>query len=117
MDRRMDFPRFKIVESDNELSLYARALALPIRIAILRILIEEGCWINHDVFLQMPFPAAIGENHLKALAKLGIVSTKIYNRNKYYSINKDVFQKMVRSFSHLFEYYHQKPANQEIENL
>lgn len=101
----MDFRKLNIVDTDNELSHFARALALPIRISIVRILIINGDWVSPDVFGELEKGKVTIDRHLKALIYLNIIKEKHYNRKTYYAINEDVFIKISEEFIALFNFF------------
>jgi predicted transcriptional regulator len=101
----MEFRKLTISDSDNELSHFARALALPVRISIVRILIINGTWVGPDVFAELELGTVTVDKHLKAMLYLNIIKEKHYNRKVYYSINDEVFQKISTEFNALFNFW------------
>jgi len=101
----MDFKRLNVVDTDNELSHFARALALPVRISIVRILIINGDWVGPDVFAELEKGKVTIDRHLKAMLYLNIIKEKHYNRKTYYAINEDVFIKISEEFIGLFDFF------------
>ncbi|EHQ27564.1 ArsR family transcriptional regulator [Mucilaginibacter paludis] len=101
----MNFEKLTIVESDSELSNFARALAIPVRIAIIRILIINGTWVAPDVFAELQLGTVTIDRHLKAMVLLKIIKEKHYNRKIYYSINEAIFIKISNEFMALFNFF------------
>jgi hypothetical protein len=98
----LDIPKIEIKESDEELARYARSLAWPIRISIIRILNEHDIPISLDVFVSnSEFRWAISR-HLTELKKLGLLNQEMINRKAYYSLNKETFNKYGFDFNTLF---------------
>ncbi|WP_295654756.1 hypothetical protein [uncultured Mucilaginibacter sp.] len=101
----MDFDNIKILESDIELSHFARAIAIPVRISMIRLIIAQGTWVSHDVFSVIGLGPVTIERHLKAMVHLGLIKEKHYNRKTSYNINEEVFLKMAGEFTELFDFF------------
>jgi len=98
----IDIPKIEINSSDDDLARYARSIAWPIRVSILRILSEHENSISLDIFVSnSEFRWAISR-HLTELRKLGLLNQELINRKAYYSINKEAFEKMGLDFKMLF---------------
>jgi len=98
----MDIPKIEITTSDDQLAGYARIIAWPIRISILRILNKQEDPVSLDVFVSnSEFRWAISR-HLTELKKMGLLHQEMINRKAYYSIKKDAFEKMGSDFKMLF---------------
>jgi len=98
----MDIPKIEITTSDDQLAEYARIIAWPIRISILRILNMQEDPVSLDVFVSnSEFRWAISR-HLTELKKMGLLHQEMINRKAYYSIKKDAFEKMGSDFKMLF---------------
>jgi hypothetical protein len=90
----------------EELSSFSRALSLPVRISILKIIIEKGGgWVSHEAFNCLDLTIVTRDRHLRALAELKLLETIHHNGTICYRINKLVFNKMVNEFNHLFDKY------------
>ncbi|MBW4891052.1 ArsR family transcriptional regulator [Mucilaginibacter sp. HMF5004] len=101
----MDFNEIKITETDNELSNFARAIAIPIRVSIIRAILLNGPWVSPDVFVNLGLNPVTRERHLKSMVFSGIVKEKHHNRKTYYSIDEQGFFKLVNEFDDLFSYF------------
>jgi DNA-binding transcriptional ArsR family regulator len=98
----IEIPKIEINNTDDELARYARAIAWPIRVSILRILCDHENPISLDVFVSnSEFRWAISR-HLTELKKMGLLHQEMINRKAYYSINKETFKKMGLDFKMLF---------------
>ncbi len=95
--------KHSFTENEIELSHFARALALPIRIAIITKLVLEGDWAPVEAFQDINMTPVCRDNHLKALLELGILKDKHYDRKRYFAIDEDCFLKMRGEFNWLFE--------------
>ena len=62
----------KELEANVELARYCRALALPVRIRILRMLIREHCMFG-DLSKRIPLAQSTISQHMKILANAGLV--------------------------------------------
>ena len=50
---------------DNKMAKYAKALAHPVRVAILQILIKQPSWICGDIVDELPLSQSTVSQHLK----------------------------------------------------
>jgi hypothetical protein len=98
----MDIPKIEINNNDIELAQYARSIAWPIRVSVLRILSENERPISLDVFAaNSEFRWGISR-HLIELRKLGLVNKEMINSKAYYSLNKEMFNKIGFDLNMLF---------------
>ncbi|HMG11172.1 MAG TPA: helix-turn-helix domain-containing protein [Mucilaginibacter sp.] len=89
--------------NDNELSQFARALALPVRVFIVRTIIENGFSINRDALYTTSFNIETINKHVSELRSLGLIKANGVKGNITYSIEQSWFEQMSIRFSSLFE--------------
>jgi transcriptional regulator with XRE-family HTH domain len=89
--------------NDNELSQFARALALPVRVFIVRTIIENGFSINRDALYTTSFNTETINKHVSELRALGLIKANGAKGNITYSIEQNWFEQMSIRFSSLFE--------------
>jgi ArsR family transcriptional regulator len=75
---------------------FAKALAHPARIAILKSLAEKRECICGDLVLDLPLAQSTVSQHLKALKKLGLIRGSIDGPRSRYCVDWNVFEKYQR---------------------
>jgi ArsR family transcriptional regulator len=91
-------PRPK-ARGDEELARYAKALAHPARVAILRMLIARGECICGQIVEGMPLAQATVSQHLKVLKDSGLVQGEVDGPRVCYCVDPKVvkrFQELVQ---------------------
>ena len=108
------FPEFTI-----SLSLMAKALSHPARIAILKILADHGRINAMDFQRVIPLSKATISHHLRALKKGHFVVEETKGQEVIYQLNRANFGFMALSFTHLFdlELDSKCPINEEIYRI
>ena len=94
-----DFPT-----KDVQLSEYAKAIAHPARIAILRTLAERREVIVGDLVLDLPIAQATVSQHLKALKEIGLIKGRIDGPRSLYTVNWKNYERFKSLFHHLEKY-------------
>lgn len=89
--------------NDSELSRFARVLALPVRVFIIRTIIENGFSINREALHATNFNAETINKHVSELRSLGLIKANGAKGNITYSIEQNWFKQMSVRFSALFE--------------
>lgn len=74
---------------DNRLAKYAKALAHPGRIAILKLLIQKNACICGDIVNELPLSQSTVSQHLKELKAAGLIKGDIDGAKVCYCINPD----------------------------
>lgn len=92
----------KFDADDNELSNFAKTLALPVRVAIVRIIIKHGNNTPKEKLLNLPVNQATINKHISELRTLKIIKQYGLKDALFYSIEQDIFTKMNAMFSMLF---------------
>lgn len=90
-------------DSDKELSNFAKALALPVRVAIIRIIIEHNNVVKREMLYEIPFNIETINKHVAELKNLGILKVYGIKGNVNYSIDENLFDQMAYRFSVLFK--------------
>jgi len=101
----MGFPKEFFDKDIEQLSSFSRALSLPVRISILKVLIKKSDWVNQDEFTRLDLTIVTRDRHLRALTELKLIENIHQNGTVYYRINKPVFSRMVNEFTQLFDLY------------
>lgn len=75
-------------EKDKKLAMYAKAMAHPARIAILRLLLAKQACICGDIVEELPLSQSTVSQHLKELKEAGLVQGEIEGVRVCYCINQ-----------------------------
>lgn len=73
---------------DNRLAIYAKALAHPARIAILKLLIKRQACMCGDMVDELPISQSTVSQHLKELKQAGLIKGDIEGAKVCYCINE-----------------------------
>lgn len=101
-----------ISPGDLALSNFVKALALPVRICIVRYIIENSNAVKREQLAEIPYNRLTVNQHVNELKHLGIINSQTQNRETIYSVNEPVFIKMSKCFLNLFA-----PIRQDVEEL
>ena len=91
------------VNSQEELAKFAKALAHPTRIEILRLLSTQSCCFTGDLVEVLPIAQSTISQHLKELKKAGLIQGEIDPPKIKYCINKKNWSKAKLLFASFFE--------------
>lgn len=83
-----------ITPADEELAGFTRALGHPIRVAIVRHLLEQGESVCTDLSDVVPLAHSTTMQHLKVLKEAGLVSTGRCGRNVLYCVNPEALRQL-----------------------
>lgn len=89
-------------QQQNQMALWAKAMAHPARIAIIQHLLQTKSCICNDLVDVLPLAQATISQHLKELKAAGIIQGEIDGTKVCYCINPEVWQQMQESLSTLF---------------
>jgi ArsR family transcriptional regulator, arsenate/arsenite/antimonite-responsive transcriptional repressor len=81
---------------------FAKALAHPARIAILKQLAERSTCVCGELVEALPLAQATVSQHLKELKNTGLIKGELAGTKSCYCIDWDVFEAMTGQFDHLF---------------
>jgi predicted transcriptional regulator len=87
--------------ADNELANFAKALALPVRIAIIRTIINNGNFITKENFYNIPYAHETIAKHIAELRTLGIIKASGYKGNMKYGLDEGLFYHMSNKLTSL----------------
>ncbi len=76
-----------ITAADEELAGLTRALGHPIRVAIVRYLLEQGESVCTDLSEVVPLAHSTTMQHIKVLKEAGLLSAERCGRNVLYCVN------------------------------
>jgi DNA-binding transcriptional ArsR family regulator len=86
---------------DNRIASYAKALAHPARVAILRILAKKQACMCGDIVEELPLSQSTVSQHLKELKTAGLIKGDIEGAKVCYCIDEKEWenaQKIMQSF-------------------
>ncbi len=92
----------KIVEN-QDLALFAKALAHPTRIQILKMLECQSCCYTGDMVDVLPIAQSTISQHLKELKNAGLIQGEINPPKIKYCINRTNWDKAKHLFAAFFE--------------
>jgi DNA-binding transcriptional ArsR family regulator len=90
---------------DNRLSKYAKALAHPARVAILKILLKRNSCICGDIVEELPLSQSTVSQHLKELKEAGLIKGEIEGVKICYCIDDVEWKKARQVLDELFGTY------------
>ena len=88
---------------DTEMSAFAKALALPVRVAIIRLIVENGNSIPKEKILSLPGHPEMVSKHVAELRALKIIKQSGAKGRMFYSIDQELFDKMIGLFTIFFK--------------
>ncbi|HUR64928.1 MAG TPA: metalloregulator ArsR/SmtB family transcription factor [Chitinophagaceae bacterium] len=93
----------EFAQKEQELSAFAKAMAHPARIAILKVLAQRNECICGDIVELLPLAQSTVSQHLKELKLAGLVEGTIDGPRSCYCINWKAFEKFNAEFNTLFD--------------
>jgi DNA-binding transcriptional ArsR family regulator len=78
---------------ENQIAGYARALAHPARVAILKLLLKKQTCICGEIVDELPLSQSTVSQHLKELKKAGLIKGEIEGVKTCYCLNETEWQK------------------------
>jgi len=87
----------------EQLALFAKALAHPTRITILKHLEKQSCCFTGDLVDVLPIAQSTVSQHLKELINAGLIQGEIKPPRIKYCINKENWEKASQLFKELFD--------------
>ncbi|MGV3503493.1 MAG: ArsR/SmtB family transcription factor [Adhaeribacter sp.] len=91
--------------ADVSVANYAKALAHPARIAILRLLLERKACICGDIVEELPLSQSTVSQHLKELKEAGLIKGDISGTKICYCIDPQAWQQARQLLEGLFAQY------------
>jgi ArsR family transcriptional regulator len=83
-----------ITRADEELAGLTRALGHPIRVAIVRYLLEQGESVCTDLSVVVPLAHSTTMQHIKVLKEAGLLSAGRCGRNVLYCVNPEALRQL-----------------------
>jgi DNA-binding transcriptional ArsR family regulator len=96
---------------DNRIARYAKALAHPARVAILRILAKKQACMCGDIVEELPLSQSTVSQHLKELKAAGLIKGDIEGARVCYCIDEKEWenaQKVMQGFFGTHEPFREK---------
>ena len=90
-------------EEQKDTARFAKALAHPVRIAILELLNSEACCFHGDMAQEIPIAKSTLSQHLKELKKAGLIQGDITPPSTKYCINRENWMKAKSLLNIVFE--------------
>ena len=88
---------------DNRIARYAKALAHPARVAILRFLINKRSCVCGDIVDELPLAQSTVSQHLKELKEAGLIQGEIEGKRVCYCIDPKEWERAKRSLAELMD--------------
>lgn len=79
----------KYTMDEEQLAVYAKALAHPVRVQIMKILNSQSCCYTGDLADNIPLAQSTISQHLKALKDAGLIQGEIIPPKVKYCLNKE----------------------------
>lgn len=93
---------------DNKIASYAKALAHPARVAILKLLIKKQACICGDIVDELPLSQSTVSQHLKELKEAGLIKGDIEGKKVCYCIDEKEWEMAKSYLSSFFDEYSSK---------
>lgn len=90
-------------DSQEELARFAKALAHPTRLEILRLLSTQSCCFTGDLVEMLPIAQSTVSQHLKELKNAGLIQGEINLPKIKYCINQENWRKAKLLFNEFFQ--------------
>ena len=90
---------------ENKLAKYAKALAHPARIAILKLLAKKQSCICGDIVDELPLSQSTVSQHLKELKEAGLIKGDIDGARVCYCIDDEEWKAAQAGLNLLFDSY------------
>jgi len=90
-------------KKEQDLANFAKAIAHPARIAILKVLAQKEECICGQIVEVLPLAQSTVSQHLKALLEAGLIEGTIDGPRSCYCINWKLFEQFKNQFNSLFD--------------
>ena len=88
---------------DNRVARYAKALAHPARVAIIKLLAKKATCQCGDIVEELPLSQSTVSQHLKELKEAGLIKGEIDGAKVCYCINEAEWKAAQLSLNQLFD--------------
>ena len=92
----------EFAQKEQDLANFAKAMAHPARIAILKVLAQKNECICGEIVELLPLAQSTVSQHLKELKNAGLILGETDGPRSCYCINWKAFEKFMDEFSFLF---------------
>src|SRR5213083_1374479 len=92
----------EFTKKEQDLAEFAKAIAHPARIAILKVLAQRNECICGEIVEILPLAQSTVSQHLKELKNAGLITGTVDGPRSCYCINWKAFEKFNGEFSFLF---------------
>ncbi len=92
----------EFTQKEQDLANFAKAMAHPARIAILKVLAQRNECVCGEIVAQLPLAQSTVSQHLKELKNAGLITGTIDGPRSCYCINWKAFEKYNSEFNFLF---------------
>ncbi|MDB5229992.1 MAG: winged helix-turn-helix transcriptional regulator [Chitinophagaceae bacterium] len=89
-------------KKEQDLSAFAKAIAHPARLAILKVLARRNECVCGEIVEILPLAQSTVSQHLKELQKAGLIKGEVDGARSCYCINWKEFEKFMNDFNSLF---------------
>ncbi|GAC1439758.1 MAG: metalloregulator ArsR/SmtB family transcription factor [Sediminibacterium sp.] len=89
-------------KQEQDLAAFAKSLAHPARIAILKVLARHNECVCGEIVEVLPLAQSTVSQHLKELKQAGLINGTVDGPRSCYCINWKAFEKFNAGFSSLF---------------
>jgi|SRR5690606_3748726 len=90
-------------EQQNEIAIFAKALAHPARVAILQYLFKMDTCICGDLVIEIGLSQPTISQHLKELKQLGLIKGNVEGTSVCYCIHRENWNKMKEMLNGLLD--------------
>lgn len=96
---------YEFTATENQLARYAKALAHPARVAILKLLAKKQTCVCGDIVDELPLSQSTVSQHLKELKEAGLIKGEIEGVKVCYCIDEREWKKAQTWLNQLFDTY------------
>jgi DNA-binding transcriptional ArsR family regulator len=96
---------YEFTARENKLAKYAKALAHPARVAILKLLAQKQTCVCGDIVEELPLSQSTVSQHLKELKEAGLIQGEIEGVRVCYCINEKEWKAAQVALNGLFDTY------------
>lgn len=100
---------YEFTAQENKLAKYAKALAHPARIAILKLLAAKAACQCGDIVEELPLSQSTVSQHLKELKEAGLIKGEIEGAKVCYCIDEKEWKVAQSAINRIFDSY--KPVS------
>jgi DNA-binding transcriptional ArsR family regulator len=93
----------EFTRKEQDLAAFAKAMAHPARIAILKVLAQKNQCICGEIVEVLPLAQSTVSQHLKELQNAGLIKGSIDGPRSCYCINWKAFERFNEEFRFLFD--------------